>query len=370
MTDRTDQVLRYLGALREQADRDPGGAGSRLADALAAAVDAFHEAGDDSQALLLAQELVARQRSSGNWPDLAQALYVLGSSLDRVGAPDEAGAVLEECVSMTDRLRSGGFDTLGCAARERLSAVRANQGRMAEALELLASAVDGYRVMAEADPALYGAHLARSLHNQAMVQYATHQVSEAVAALDETIDVYHSLLNGGDRSVAAGLGRSLAARKEISTEAGLPYDEATSDALLQRVAALATPAGATFDPAPASHSSTDGLREAITPEEPGDRQTMAIQPLIPLPQVIQAVRLQLEEVTQNSGGYLKFEMGPIDLDLSVSLSVDSRAEGGVRVLVVTDSAGVAQNSSLHRMKLTLTPRSMEGPVRIGGDWEV
>lgn len=370
MTDRTAQVLRYLGALREQAERDPDGAGPGLADALAAAVDAFHEAGDDSQALVLAQELVAWQRSSADRKELTRALYVLGSSLARVGATEEAGAVLEECVSMTDSPCLGRYDTLGCAARERLSAIRANQGRMSDALDLLAVAVDGYRVMAEADLALFGAHLARSLHNQAMVRYATDQTGKAMAALDEAIDVYQSLLNGGDRSVAAGFGRSLAARKELAAAAGLPSDDATIDSLLQRVAVLATSASAISDAAPGSRAPTDGLTEASTPKESGERQTMASQPRIPLPDVIRAVRLDLEEATENSGGYLQFEMGPIDLDLTVSISADSRAEGGVRVLVVTDSAEGARSSGLHRMKLTLTPRSSRhgGAMVIGGDW--
>jgi tetratricopeptide (TPR) repeat protein len=372
MADKTAQVLRYLDALRQQADRDPEGAGPKLAETLAAAVEAFQKTGDQRQSLLLAQELVARQRSLADPRKLAQALYVLGSCLVRTGAADEADAVLDECVALTDGPPADRFDTLRCEAREGLSALRARQGRTAEALRLLAVAIDGYRAMVDADFPRYGARLARSLHNRAVIDRVTGRTTEALAALDEAIDAYRSLLDGGDRAVAAGLGRSLATRKELAAEAGLPPDDEPSDELLQQVYTLATSANATFDPAPASQEPADGLPQATAREKPGDHPTMSSYKLIPLPDVVQAVRLQLEEATQNSGGYLGFEVGPIELDLTVSVAVSSAGSGGVRILVVTDGAAGVLSTGLHRMKLTLTPTSRTGgsPVHIGGEWGI
>ncbi|MGV9270048.1 trypco2 family protein [Kitasatospora sp. NPDC003701] len=366
---RTDQVLRYLGSLRDQAVESPEGAGPGFADALRTAVDAFLENDESEQALLLAQELTAWQRSWAGPREVVEALLALGSVLVRVGARDEAGAVLDECVGMADSLPADRAGTLALAARELLSAVRSAQGRMVEALDLVDAAVEGHRVLAESDRGRHGALLARALHNRAVVLHTAGRDEEALAGLDEANGVYNSLLNGGDRTVVVGFVRSLTARRAVADAMGLQPGDVKSDALLHRLTALAASADADFDARPTSQEPADCPLEAVGPEETGERQTMSNQPLIPLPDVVQAVRLQVEEAAaRSSDSAVGFKVGPIELDLTVSISVDARAKNGVTLLVVTDTAaGASPRPGLHRMRLTLTPTSrLDGDLLIGG----
>lgn len=75
-------------------------------------------------------------------------------------------------------------------------------------------------------------------------------------------------------------------------------------------------------------------------------------------QAIDAIRAQLTSAVERAEGErLRFELGDIELEFSVSLTRDSKAEGGVKVWVLnvggstSESAGVTQ-----KLKVTLKPK--------------
>jgi hypothetical protein len=81
-----------------------------------------------------------------------------------------------------------------------------------------------------------------------------------------------------------------------------------------------------------------------------------------LAEVIRALRDELERaIVAGTGEVLRFELGSVELDVSVAIEAGASAEVKPRFLVVTLGAqGSVERTSTQRIKLILTPR--EGPA--------
>ena len=79
--------------------------------------------------------------------------------------------------------------------------------------------------------------------------------------------------------------------------------------------------------------------------------------MIELAAVIRDLRAELEEaVAAADGAALRFELGPIDLEVSVELQRSGGAGAKVRFWVVqADAEGKVESAKTQRVKLTLTP---------------
>lgn len=81
-----------------------------------------------------------------------------------------------------------------------------------------------------------------------------------------------------------------------------------------------------------------------------------------LAEVIRALRDELERaIVSGTGEALRFELGPVELEVSVAIEAGASADIGPRFIVVAIGAhGHVERTSTQRIKLTLTPR--EGPA--------
>lgn len=383
MINRDVQVLSYLDELRSRAEHDAGTGQNELTNALSAAVVRFSAGGKSQQALLLAQELVDLQRrpSRHDRSGLERALLLLGGCLAEVSAHEEAMDVLYECVALSEESNDPRDDAeiaLRSAALERLAHLLWDQGRLAEAIVLSERAVEGYEDLADSDPQTFTAALARSLYNLALSFLADRRGADALSALDRAIARYQTLAAKGDTSIANEYSRSLQARADLAVQLGLPASSAVdvNEAHLAYQLALETDApGLTvgssdvaglieFLPSDDLSTAESGTKAHLQDETQGAQLPMASfeADRMPLVDAVQAVRVQLEEAARSSGS-LRFEVGPIELELTVELERDAKSAAGVRVFVVTSSAGergvaavAASGRERHRIKMTLTPR--------------
>ncbi|MFF4751468.1 trypco2 family protein [Streptomyces sp. NPDC002514] len=99
----------------------------------------------------------------------------------------------------------------------------------------------------------------------------------------------------------------------------------------------------------------------------GDRQLVSVQGarVIELASVIRDLREELQQaVVAAQGETLRFELGTIELELSVTLERTGHAEARVRFWVVESGADATVNStSTQLVKLTLQPTLQGSPDR-------
>lgn len=87
---------------------------------------------------------------------------------------------------------------------------------------------------------------------------------------------------------------------------------------------------------------------------------------IPLADAIQALRRELAvAVREGVGEDLQFSLGPIELELQVAVSREAGGEAGIKFWVVSiGGRGSRSSTSVHTVKLSLTPISASGEVRV------
>lgn len=92
--------------------------------------------------------------------------------------------------------------------------------------------------------------------------------------------------------------------------------------------------------------------------------------MIELSSVIKDLREELEQaITAAEGEALRFELGPIELEVSVALERTGQAGAKVRFWVVESGAEATVNAlSTQHIKLTLQPtlRGTDGPPFVSG----
>jgi hypothetical protein len=91
--------------------------------------------------------------------------------------------------------------------------------------------------------------------------------------------------------------------------------------------------------------------------------------LIELADVIRQLRVELDNAGAAADGEdLRFELGPIDLEVTVGLEAVGGGEGRVRFWVV-ELGGDARATSIstQRIRLTLNPTTKAGGLSDGGD---
>ncbi|MFL6122300.1 trypco2 family protein [Actinophytocola sp.] len=91
---------------------------------------------------------------------------------------------------------------------------------------------------------------------------------------------------------------------------------------------------------------------------------------VELAEMIAQLRAELVEAMRaGDGAELRFELGPVELELTVAMSKEVKPGAKVRFLVVELGADAAlASSSTQRIKLTLAPRrpGEPGPPTISG----
>ncbi|MCC9311371.1 hypothetical protein LN042_30650 [Kitasatospora sp. RB6PN24] len=95
------------------------------------------------------------------------------------------------------------------------------------------------------------------------------------------------------------------------------------------------------------------------------------QPQIELAEAVEAVRREVAAAAERAAGErFRFEVGTVELEFSVELRRDARADGKVRAWVLSAGveAGAAQTRA-HRVTVTLTPLDTVtgGNVLVGND---
>lgn len=80
--------------------------------------------------------------------------------------------------------------------------------------------------------------------------------------------------------------------------------------------------------------------------------------MVELAEVIRELREELERaIAAGEGAALRFELGPVELDVSVAIQTGAQAGGKLRFWVVESSAGGnVDHTSTQRIKLVLSPR--------------
>ncbi|MEV6344392.1 trypco2 family protein [Actinoplanes sp. NPDC051851] len=86
---------------------------------------------------------------------------------------------------------------------------------------------------------------------------------------------------------------------------------------------------------------------------------------VELSELIGHLRDELSQaVRAGAGRELRFEPGPIELELTVGVHRDSGADGKVRLWVLDMASGRKRTSTItQRIKLTLTPHTGDAPDR-------
>ena len=90
------------------------------------------------------------------------------------------------------------------------------------------------------------------------------------------------------------------------------------------------------------------------------------QPRLPLAATIQALREELvDALGQSEGEDLRFALGPVELDLQLTISQEGSTEAGVKFWVVSAGAsGSSSKATTHSVKLTLVPVSETGDLLV------
>ncbi|MEU4986279.1 trypco2 family protein [Streptomyces sp. NPDC021969] len=80
---------------------------------------------------------------------------------------------------------------------------------------------------------------------------------------------------------------------------------------------------------------------------------------VELVSAVRALRAQITEAsTSDPDSDIHFQVGPIQLEFTVSLTRDRTAKGGIKAWVVTaDAEGKRSTAHTHRVTLNLTPLS-------------
>jgi hypothetical protein len=90
-----------------------------------------------------------------------------------------------------------------------------------------------------------------------------------------------------------------------------------------------------------------------------------------LAETIEALRAELTAaMAQGSGKPLQFELGQVDVELSLAIIREGSGDGGLRFGVVSfGAAGKLASDTTHRLSLTLNPVAPRGehPVRVTAD---
>jgi len=90
-----------------------------------------------------------------------------------------------------------------------------------------------------------------------------------------------------------------------------------------------------------------------------------------LAETIEALRAELTAaMARGSGEPLQFELGQVDVELSLAITREGSGSGGLSFGVVSfGAAGKAASETTHRLSLTLNPvaASGDGPVRVTAD---
>ena len=84
--------------------------------------------------------------------------------------------------------------------------------------------------------------------------------------------------------------------------------------------------------------------------------------------VVRQLRIELNgALTDAKGERLRFELGPVELTLSVTVSREATPEAKIRFWVIDAGAGAKiSREAVQGIKLVLTPRDMQAPVRSDG----
>ncbi|MGW0087086.1 trypco2 family protein [Streptomyces sp. NPDC003393] len=90
-----------------------------------------------------------------------------------------------------------------------------------------------------------------------------------------------------------------------------------------------------------------------------------------LAETIEALRAELTAAMARGDGHpLRFELGPVDIELALAITREGSGNGGLRFGVVSfGAAGKAAAETTHRLSLTLNPVTArgDGPVRVTAD---
>jgi Trypsin-co-occurring domain 2 len=81
-----------------------------------------------------------------------------------------------------------------------------------------------------------------------------------------------------------------------------------------------------------------------------------------LADAVKGIRTELEAATsEGDGKRIQFEVGQIELEFSVDVRKDAKADAGVRIWVVSAGAGGGVTSdSMNRVKVVLNPVTSDG----------
>jgi Trypsin-co-occurring domain 2 len=88
----------------------------------------------------------------------------------------------------------------------------------------------------------------------------------------------------------------------------------------------------------------------------------AVDVEIPLADAVRALRRELQEaIRRGEGEELQFALGPIELELQLSVSKETGGEAGVAFWVITIGGKASRNrAETHTVKLSLTPVTPSG----------
>ncbi|MFI6011690.1 trypco2 family protein [Streptomyces sp. NPDC051243] len=93
--------------------------------------------------------------------------------------------------------------------------------------------------------------------------------------------------------------------------------------------------------------------------------------MIELSQVIGELRRELDlAMSAGAGERMRFELGPVEVEASITVEQSTDAGAKVRIWVVdVHGGGKLAETSAHRIKFTLTPKldGHTGPPEIAGD---
>jgi hypothetical protein len=87
-----------------------------------------------------------------------------------------------------------------------------------------------------------------------------------------------------------------------------------------------------------------------------------------LAEAVEAVRAELLRAKElGSGSSMEFEVGPVEMQFTVVLTREGKANAGVKVWVIEAGAsGTLTGQRTHQVKITLHPKRPDGrPERIG-----
>jgi Trypsin-co-occurring domain 2 len=92
---------------------------------------------------------------------------------------------------------------------------------------------------------------------------------------------------------------------------------------------------------------------------------------IPLAAAIRALRRELvEAVHEGEGEEVRFALGPVELDLQITLSREAGAEGKIAFWVVAlGGKGMRTSTTTHTLHLKLSPvrSDLSGPLIVGSE---